>query len=162
MPRRLTFRNVKATFLGLPPLFKLLIVLVIVNVPLIARTANIQHNVIFESIGLMKSINIGVYWDSNCTKPVDTGIDWGIIEPGTNKTVTLFVKNEGNWETTLSLQATKWSSPEAEQFLSLSANYQGQPVQTGEVIPVELSLSVESETRDIELFSFEVVIEARG
>jgi hypothetical protein len=38
--------------------------------------------------------NIEVYWDSKCTKRVSS-IDWGLLKPGTNQTLTLFIKNKG-------------------------------------------------------------------
>ena len=36
------------------------------------------------SSGLVKTIGVGVYWDSNCSQAVHS-IDWGMVEPGSQK-----------------------------------------------------------------------------
>lgn len=163
MSGELTLRALKATFLSLPPLLRLIIVLVIVDFIVMGSTVATQQagaRRAFSNTAVVKSVNIGVYWDVACSKPVATGIDWGIIEPGTNKTVVLYVRNEGNWETSLSIQAANWSPLQAEQFMSLTIDYQDQPFKNGDVRQATLILSVAQETRDVDFFSFDVIIEA--
>ncbi len=147
----------KDVFSALPPIFKLLIVLAIVNGFLIANTASTQF-VVFRNTAIVKSIDIGVYWDVDCTSPVEA-IDWGIIEPGENKTVDVYVRNEGNSELVLSIWAANWSSPEVEHYINFTSDYQGQPIGVDGAIRVALILSLSWDVRDITAFSFDVVIE---
>ena len=41
----------------------------------------------------INGVGVEIYWDQACTKRTHS-LDWGIIEPGTNSTVTVYVKNE--------------------------------------------------------------------
>jgi len=152
--------KVREAFFALPPIAKLLIIMLLVNLILVASIASSQLR-IFQNTAIVKSINIGVYNDVNCTSQL-FGVDWGIIEPGQNKTVLAYIRNEGNWEATLSIWAANWSSSEAEQHMSFSTNYQGQLLEVGEVLPILLILSVASETQNVDSFGFDIVIEASG
>ncbi|MCW3986009.1 MAG: hypothetical protein NWE91_06345 [Candidatus Bathyarchaeota archaeon] len=147
-------------FAAWPPIFKLLIVLAIVNGFLIANTASTQL-VVFRNTAIVKSINIGVYRDVDCTSPVEA-IDWGIIEPGENMTIDVYVRNEGNSELVLSIWAANWSSPEVEHYMNFTSDYQDQPIGVGDALPVALILSLSWDVRDITAFSFDVIIETRG
>lgn len=158
--RRFSWHAAKEMFSALPPIFKLLVVLAMVNGFLIASITSTQF-VVFRNTAIVKSINIGVYWDVDCLSPVE-GVDWGIIEPGENKTVVVYVRNEGNSELFLSIWAANWSSPEVELYMSFTSDYQGQPVGVGDAIPVALILSMSRDVEDITAFSFDVVIETRG
>lgn len=160
MSGELSPHGAKELFAALPPIFKLLIVFAIINVLLIAGIASTQL-VVFRNTAIVKSIHVGVYWDANCSIPVQ-GIDWGVIEPGENKTIMVYVRNEGNWAFSLSIWAANWSSPEAEQYMNFTSDYQGQPVAVNEVIPVALILSVAPEIQNIKSFSFDVVIVISG
>jgi hypothetical protein len=60
------------------------------------------------------SLDLKAYWDYNCTDPV-TSIDFGIVQKGKSKTVTMYIRNEGNgtvwvyWNST-SAPPTGWIS----------------------------------------------------
>jgi hypothetical protein len=135
----------------------------ILNTFLIAGIAS-QQLMVFRNTAIVKSINVSAYWDFECTKPV-VGIDWGIIEPGENKTVVVYMRNEGNWELTLSIWAANWSSPEAERYMNFTSDYEGQPIGVDEdenTMSVALILFVLPEIRDVTSFSFDVIVEAVG
>ena len=109
------------------------------------------------NVGSIKAINIGVYWDSNCTDEVST-IMWGTLEPGSSRNVTVYVRNEGNTAVVLSLNTTNWVPANASKYMSLSWDYPGQRVNPKEVIQVTLKLSVSPEISGITTFSFDIVI----
>ena len=160
MPRGYSPHAVKEILSALPPIFKLFIMFLIVNAFLIASTVSPQL-VVFRNTAIVKSINVGVYWDVNCSSPVE-GIDWGIIEPSENKTVLVYLRNEGNSEFAFLIWAANWSSPEAESCINLNSDYPGQLVVVGDIVSVALILSVAPEILDITSFSFDVVIEVSG
>lgn len=147
-------------FSALPPIFKLLVVLLIVNAFLIAAIGSTQLKV-FRNTAIIKSIEVGVYEDANCSYPVE-GIDWGIIEPGENKTEIVYMRNEGNWEFHLSVYAVNWAPPETESYMNVTSDYQGQPIPVGSTVRVELVLSLSEDVRDITSFNFDLVIEVEG
>jgi len=99
---------------------------------------------------------IEAYWNLECTEPC-TVIDWGNMTQGTNKTVLVYLKNVGGDQAVLNMTTSNWQPPQAETQLTLSWNYTGQPLQPTEVLPVEFTLAVASDTT-ITTFSFDIVI----
>jgi len=147
-------------FSALPPIAKLLVVLLVINAFLVAATGSTQL-MVFRNTAIIKSIEVGVYQDAGCSYPVE-GIDWGIIEPGQDLTKIVYMRNEGNWEFHLSVYAANWTPPETESYMSLTSDYQGQPIPVGSTIRVELILSLSEDVRDIASFDFDLVIEVEG
>jgi hypothetical protein len=114
-------------------------------------------SVYLSSVGTVKALGVGVYWDSGCSQTVSS-IDWGLAEPGAVKNVTVYIRNEGNAPITLSLQTANWNPPSAADYISLSWNYGGQIIDPNQVVAVTLSLSVSSNIQGITTFSFDIVI----
>ena len=100
---------------------------------------------------------IEVYWDSRCTKRVSS-IDWGSLEPGTNKTVTLFIKNKGKNQVTLNYYTSNWKPSEIANYLNLTWDYTGQSIEFKEIIQVVFTLDVSENAEAIETFSFDIDI----
>lgn len=109
------------------------------------------------NVGSIKAVNIEVYWDSNCTEEVFT-IDWGMLEPGSVRNVTVYVRNEGNIAVVLDLNTTNWVPANASNYISLSWNYSGQRIDPGGVIQVTLKLTVSPQIYGIKTFSFDIKI----
>jgi hypothetical protein len=114
-----------------------------------------------RSTGLIKALGVGVYWDNGCTNVVSS-IDWGLLEPGSVKTVTVYVRNEGNAPIVLSLQTENWNPDGASSYMSLGWNYGGQQIDVNAVLPVTLSLSISPSIQGITSFSFTIIISATG
>jgi hypothetical protein len=114
-----------------------------------------------QSVGTVKALGVGVYWDSGCSQTVSS-IDWGLAEPGVVKNVTVYMRNEGNAPITLSLQTANWNPANAADYISLSWDYNGQTIDLHQVIGVTLSLSISSSITGITSFSFDIIISAVG
>ncbi|MGD8506196.1 MAG: hypothetical protein PVF15_05970 [Candidatus Bathyarchaeota archaeon] len=112
-----------------------------------------------ESRGYVKKIDVGVYWDRNCANPVSY-IEWGGIEPGSVKNVSLFIRNEGTIASDLFLRAINWSPSDVSEFMMFSWDYKGQTLHPLNVVPITLTLQVLSSVMGIESFSFDIVIGA--
>lgn len=158
--QRFSVEEAKQAFKSLPPIFKLLVAFGLVNALLIAGITGVQFEALQNTV-IVKSIDIGVYWDANCTIDVDD-IDWGIMEPGENKTLETYLRNKGNVKIFLSILPADWSSPEVEELMSFSTSYQGQPVGARETIPLNLTLHLSPAVRDVDTFGFSIIIEIRG
>ncbi len=115
----------------------------------------------FLNTGNIKGIGVGVYTDSTCTQRVST-VDWGLLEGGTTSDAIVYVRNEGNAPVSLSLQTTNWNPSNANEYISLAWDYDGQQIGVNGVIAVVLSLSVASNVQGIPAFSFTVIIAATG
>ena len=109
------------------------------------------------SHGAVEAVGIGVYWDSNCSSTVSS-IDWGSVEPGLAKHVTVYLRNEGNDDVTLFLGTENWSSEDAFNYLTLSWDYAGETVRPGETVRVTLSLLASPDMEGITSFGFDIII----
>jgi hypothetical protein len=72
----------------------------------------------------------------------------------------VYIKNEGNSAVSLWLGTSNWTPSIALDYMSLSWNYSGQGLGEGQVIPLELTLTVYSTISGITDFSFNTAITA--
>ena len=109
----------------------------------------------------MRGVGVGIYWDQGCTNRI-LSLDWGLIEPGSNSTVMVYVRNEGDSAVSLWLATSNWTPSTASGNITLIWNYSGRILSAGEVIPIELVLNVSPLVSGITDFSFDIVITATG
>jgi len=124
-----------------------LLIMLLVAVPLRFRNAVPDASAV-EVIG-----SIGVYWDKYCTKPVYS-IDWGNLSLGQEKSVTVYVRNEGNETAFLTEAALGWNPTYASQYLDFSWDIQRRKIEAGGVINVTQTLYASIYTKGVSSFSF--------
>jgi len=105
----------------------------------------------------MVTVGIGVYWDVTCTQKCES-IDWGTLNPGQNKTITIYVKNEGGAPITGSFNTSSWVPPLAEQYISLNWNFGTAPLEPGRVRTTQLTLMVARDIHDVTTFYFVITV----
>jgi hypothetical protein len=98
-----------------------------------------------------------IYWDQGCTNKT-LSIDWGPMEPGSNKTFTVYIRNEGDSATCLYIATSNWAPSAALSYITLNWNYSGQILSVGQVIPMELILTISPSVTGITNFSFDTTI----
>jgi len=111
--------------------------------------------------------NIAIYEDSNCTSSLSY-IDWGSLEPGIARNVTMYIHNEGSGGTRLSLSTTGWQPANISSYMNLTWTYGGRALLQHEVVKVTLTLWSSASPEfteyliayDVRDFSFDVVINA--
>jgi aryl-phospho-beta-D-glucosidase BglC (GH1 family) len=101
--------------------------------------------------------DVGIYLDNGCSQALNS-IDWGMADPGTIKNTTVYIKNEGSVPITLSLSTSNWNPANAADYISLSWDYNGQAIDSNQVVQVTISLLVSSNIQGIKMYSFDVVI----
>lgn len=121
--------------------------------------SSVQTNTKISNQGSLKTVGVGVYWDSGLTNRVSS-IDWGLLEPGSNVNKTVYVRNEGNAVAVLSIATSNWSPSNASSYLNLKWDYSGQTVNVNQVVNVKLTLSALSSINGITSFSFDITIVA--
>jgi hypothetical protein len=109
------------------------------------------------SIQIQTTANIGVYYDFGCSTPL-TSLAWGTLQPGGSQAIVCYIKNEGSSALTLSMYADDWEPDNADDYLDLSWNYNGNPINPSAVVQVTFTLSVDSAIQDITNFSFDITI----
>jgi hypothetical protein len=102
---------------------------------------------------------IGIYWDANCSTPVQS-IDWGNLVPGEQKKTSLYVRNEGNVSFVLSLEAADWQGDNQSNCVSFSCE---RPlIRPSRTAPINPSLNVFSNTSAVSSFGFNIIITAQA
>lgn len=109
------------------------------------------------STGTIETIGVDVYTDFQCNIPLSS-IPWGTLEPGESQSVTCYIKNEGDSPSTLSMYTSNWNPSSAEDYLTLSWNYDTTPIDPDEVVQITFTLTVSSDITGITTFSFDITI----
>ena len=110
-----------------------------------------------QSYGSIETLGVAAYKDSLCTSPT-SDINWGTISPGASLTNTVYLRNEGNSDVTLSLETVNWSPTNAPTYMTLSWNYAGQKISPNQVIYIRLTLSVSQNVTGINNFNFDILM----
>ena len=105
----------------------------------------------------INGIGVGIYWNQACTNKT-SALNWGQIYAGSNKTIVVYVKNENNSPVSLKLDTSNWNPVTAYNYITLSWDYSGQVIKVNEVIPIELTLAIESTINGVSDFSFNTAV----
>ncbi len=116
-------------------------------------------SIILTSTGTLRSVKVGVYEGLSGNV---FSIDWGELTPGSQKDVTILVRNEGNAEAILQLSTENWDPESAARYIDLSWDYGGNSLSPGEVIQTTLRLRVSESIEGITHFTFDIVITVKG
>jgi hypothetical protein len=133
-------------------MFAIICILAIVILGIIIEGFGSSKAVVYASS--VNGIGAGIYWDQTCTNRT-LSLDWGLLEAGSNNTLTVYIKNEGNSAISLFLRTSNWIPSAALGYMSLNWNYSGQVLSIDQVIPVELTLSVYTTAIGMTGFSFD-------
>ena len=123
--------------------------------------ASVQTSRTVSNAGTVKAVGVGVYSDDECTTTLSS-IGWGMLEPGSSKNVSCYIRNEGNSVSTLSMDTSNWNPSNASDYMSLIWDYGGQSIDLGEVVEVTFTLSVSASIEGITSFSFDITIVGSG
>ena len=121
----------------------------------------VQTSRTVSSAGSVKGIGVGIYWDYACTNRTSS-INWGLLDPGSEKIVTVYVRNEGNALATLSRATQNWNPSTASSYMTLNWNYAGQTLSANQVLQIKLTLVISQAVSGITSFSFNITITATG
>jgi hypothetical protein len=116
-----------------------------------------QTSKTLSSTGTIETIGVGVYTNIQCSSPL-TSIAWGTLEPGENQTVICYIKNEGDLPSTLSMYTSNWNPSSAENYLTLSWNYDGGYINPDDSVQVTFTLSVDESIEGVTSFGFDITI----
>jgi hypothetical protein len=89
----------------------------------------------------ISTVNVGVYTDSACTKPV-SAIVWGTLTAGNSANFTIYVKNTGNTRETLSMTTTAWAPTNVTQYITITWNQNNTALNSNQVAKSILTLII--------------------
>ena len=111
--------------------------------------------------GSIGGVGVGIYWDQACTNRT-LSLHWGLINPVSNNTLTVNIRNEGTSPASLWLTTSNWTPSAASGYMTLNWNYSGTILNADEVIPIVLILNVSPTVSGITDFSFDTAITITG
>ena len=120
-----------------------------------------QNSKTIPNSAAVKGVGVGIYWNSACTNQTSS-INWGTLESGTNKTVKVYVRNEGNTVVTLSRTTQNWNPTTTSNYATINWDYSGQTLNKNQVLPVNLTITISSAVSGITNFTFDITITATG
>ena len=107
--------------------------------------------------GLIKTdLQLGIYSEKNCILTL-SNLDWGICEPGTNKTSTIYIRNQGAANTTFTIKASNWTPSAAPQYITITTNRENYTIAPAETATVTLTLTINQKI-NINSFTFDIDI----
>jgi hypothetical protein len=118
-----------------------------------------QFQVRIPATGNVKAMGLGVYSDQAGTIALSS-IDWGLLDPGSAKTATCYLKSLSNVNSSLALSAGNWVPLSAGNYISISLNRESYHIKPGEIISAALTLQVNSSIQGVSSFSFDVIFTA--
>lgn len=123
--------------------------------------SSVQFSRTLPNAGSVKGIGVGIYWDPACTNQT-VSINWGMLDPGSSKTVTIYVRNEGNTAASLSKTVQNWAPSNAPTYVTLNWGYANQTLAVNQVLQVRLMIVISPITPGIASLAFDLTITATG
>jgi len=116
----------------------------------------IQISRTISNVGTLKlSVDIVLLICASFTNRT-TAINWGTLDPGTTKSFSIYIRNEGNSALTLSMSTSNWSPSTASNYITLNWNYNGQTVNPNGNVGVTFTLTVSNSIAGVSSFSFDI------
>ena len=134
------------------------IILIIITLGAISSTVlALLASKTIHSTGTIKAVRVGVYKESSCGTPVSS-LEWNDMVPGENRTITIYVRNEGTVEVLLRARAENWNPGTASTYIKFSWNRDNYKISAGSVVQATLTLFVSENVSGFQSFSFDIVI----
>lgn len=112
-----------------------------------------------RNTGKIVTVGLAAFWDPAGAQ-LCTSIDWGEIQPGGMKGVTLYLKNTQALNITVSMNTSSWQPPEVQQYFTLAWNYSGALLVPAQMVPIQFTLSLSPDVRNSTNFSFNINLNA--
>lgn len=117
----------------------------------------IYYNLRITTSGVVASVGLEVYKDQSLTTRLNS-VDWGIVYPGSNRSVPCWIKYTGNVNASLAFTAENWDPPEAS-VISFSSDFiPGTMIRPGEVVKVILTIRIPQSVQGITSFRFDIIV----
>jgi hypothetical protein len=134
------------------------IAIVVVAICLTATTfAALDTTQILSEIGNVKTVNLSVYTDANCTQNCTSLGDFAVIS-GCNTSKTVYVKNMGNVPQTLNMTVSNWNPSNASSYLTLTWDQENTVLDAGQIVVANFTLTAVSKTDCLTKFGYLITL----
>ena len=105
-----------------------------------------------HNAGQIVTFDLEVYKDLNQTVPL-TEINWGSCDPGTTVSYTAYIKSIKDTPTVLTLTTDSWSPLNAQDYLTLTWNYNNSTLKPNEIRQVTFTMPSRKRLQSIAISS---------
>lgn len=116
-----------------------------------------QSYIKIQSKGQIKTVNLKVFKDAQCTIPL-TEINWGQLTPASTTTYTAYILNSGNIEGILNMTTENWNPSNANNYITLNWDAEGKTITPNQIMAITFTLTISPYIQNITDFSFEIKI----
>ena len=134
-----------------------LLLVAIITVVTVAGSGIIRRSIPSTGMVFIVSLGVDVFWDQECSSQVSE-VDWGTLEPGDSKNVSVYVKNTGNKALILSMNTADWAPATAETYIAVAWDAEGAQLSVRDVLKVSITLSISASVSGFTDFQFSIVI----
>lgn len=124
----------------------------------IAVSGLLTQSRVISTTGSVMAIGVEVYWDQAGTNIVES-IQWGVLAPGGSASETVWVKNTGNSDMSLSMILSGWSPSGADEYITVTWTLEDESLGAGETMSAVITVAVSSQVTGVNDFGFNIVIE---
>ena len=135
----------------------ILLLVATITVATVVSSGVVQRSIPSTGKVFIVSLGVDVFWDLECSNQVSE-VDWGILEPGDSKNVSVYVKNTGNTSLILYMNTTEWAPATAETYITVAWDAEDAQLSEGGVLKVGIILSVSAGVSGFTDFQFSIVI----
>lgn len=122
--------------------------------------ATLREDKIISTTGEISAIGVSMWTNQSCIKPLET-LDWGTVDPDVGSISKLgIIRNDGNVDVWMAMNTINWNPSDASIFLSLTWNYNDEPLHPNFIVPVTFTLHIDETISGITDFSFDICITA--
>jgi len=140
---------------------EIVLAIALIATVIVAATVIITMSLVIHTTGKIKGVGVAVYNDAAGTSPC-TSIDWGVLNPGDLAGVTVYIKNVKNTNATLSMTMNNTQPSAFAPYSTLAWNYSGQILVPAQQICTQITLLINPNIKDIDTFTFDIIINATG
>ena len=134
------------------------IALIVIGICLTATTfAALEATQILSDITTVKTVNLNVYTDAECTQNCTSLGDFTVIS-GCNTSKTVYVKNTGNVPQTLNMTVSNWIPSNASAYLNLTWDQENTVLDVGQIVQANLTLTAATKTDALTSFSYVITL----
>jgi len=120
-----------------------------------------SQSVRIQGGGVIQTVGLEAFMDTDLTIKAST-INWGLMSPGGNSNVTLYLKSSSTIPAEIMFSTENWEPSTVQPFFNLMWDYNNQFLSPNQVIPVIFTLRVSENVAGVTTFTFDLIITIYG
>jgi hypothetical protein len=121
------------------------------------NTLQAGNTITIKSQATFGNVSASLYKDIGATTPL-SAIDWGKLDPGNSRTVTMYIKNEGTSSLTASFSYGNFTPSTVSQYVTYISDLSSSSLNAGRIRRFSITINVANGVSGIPSFTNDLVI----